>query len=237
MKILWQTAFAFGVLFLVMRLLGKREVARGTFWQFSSAIALGSMAADLALDGVHGIWVKAGTMLLWGGITFAFGLMTLNNRWFRGLVDSKPTVVVHNGKILEQAMASERFHLEGLMEAMRQKQVTSMSDVEFAILETSGKVSIIKKSQKQPVTPADLNIPTPYVGLSTELVIDGKLIAQNLQQVGLSEEWLQQELLLRGIGDYRQVTLASLDSQGRLYVDLRHDPLGRYAHRPGDMGR
>ncbi|MCX7745323.1 MAG: DUF421 domain-containing protein [Clostridia bacterium] len=106
---------------------------------------------------------------------------------------------------------------------LRSQGVFNLSDVEFAMFEPGGKISIQKKSQKQPLTPSDLNIPTQYDGLPTNLIVDGSVLMDALQSLNLSKAWLYHHLGKQNIHDAAEVSLAQLDTKGNLYVDLKGD--------------
>jgi len=100
--------------------------------------------------------------------------------------------------------------------------VFNISDVEFAIMENNGKLSVLKKSQKQTVTPSDLNLPTAYIGLNKDLVIDGEIMKENLQDIHLDEGWLHSKIKSQGIEDIRDVFYAGLDTSGNLYISIKN---------------
>jgi len=106
---------------------------------------------------------------------------------------------------------------------LRQKNVFDIADVEYAILETDGELSVLLKSQKRPLTPADIQLPTKYEGVPSELVMDGEIIFQNLEQNNLDEQWLISELRKRGYNSPRDIVLATLSSDGQLYIDDKKD--------------
>ncbi|MFZ5816410.1 MAG: YetF domain-containing protein [Bacillota bacterium] len=234
LRAIGQAALSFLVIFVVVRLLGKMEVSQGRIWNFVSAIVLGSLGATMATTGIEGLAPLAVAIITWGFLTFTVSYIALKNRSLRSILEGKPTVIIQNGKILEEQAARNRYDMDRLVAELRQKQVASLSDVEFALLEVNGNLSVIFKSQARWVTPADLNLPTPYTGLSTELIVDGQVIRQNLAQVKLTEDWLRAELALRGIDSPSEVMLATLDTRGRLYVDVHRDRL-QSPQRPGDL--
>jgi uncharacterized membrane protein YcaP (DUF421 family) len=123
---------------------------------------------------------------------------------------------------MEDKMALARYSFVDLIEQLREKDVFSLSDVEFAVLETDGTLSVLKKSQAQPVTPADLNLSSEYQGLSVELISEGTILKQNLEQIGRDEKWLREELKKRGLR-LEQVAFGIQDTKGRLYLDLYKD--------------
>lgn len=123
-------------------------------------------------------------------------------------------------------MRKLRYPYIELMEQLRQANAWNIGDVEFAVYEQSGKLSVLLKSQKRPVTPHDLDVPTEYEGIETELITDGKIIEQNLAELGKDRIWLMTELEKQGIKNIEEVAFASLNTQGELYIDRYHDDLG-----------
>ena len=108
-----------------------------------------------------------------------------------------------------------------MLEQLRSKNISNISDVEFAILENSGKLSIIPKSQKRPLVPADMNLPTSYEGLPVTLIIDGHVFLKNLAKINLNEDWLKSELQKFGINHFKDVLFASLDTEGKLFYQTK----------------
>ncbi len=120
-------------------------------------------------------------------------------------------------------MARLNYTFDYLNQQLRQEKVFDISQVEFAVLEPSGELSIQLKSQNRPLTPKDIELPTGYEGVATEIVLDGQIVEKNLQRNGLSEDWLYKELNKKGIDDVKKVAFAALATNGNLYVDLFHD--------------
>jgi len=211
------------VLFIITRIMGKKSIAHLTFFDYIVGTAIGSIAAALTVDESikysHGII----GLVVWGVSAVIIAYISVKSIPGRRILGSTPTILVQNGKVLEKNLKKEKFNINDFLEELRLKGVFSVSDVEFAMLETNGQVSIQLKSQKQPVTPEDLSIPTQYKGLSAVLMIDGKIMHNNLKQVGLDENWLMAEMKRRGINSTDEVLLASLDTSGNLYIDTKGD--------------
>lgn len=220
-----QTSLAFFSILIFTRIIGKQQVSQLTFYDYINGVTFGSIAATIATDPRGNLWHHMMDLLIFAILTLLIGYVVLKNRPLRKMLDGEPTVVIHNGKILENNMRLMRYNLDDLAMQLRQKDIFNISDVEFAILESDGQLSVQPKSQKRMVTPADLNLPTSYEGLSSELIMDGKIIHQNLLQNNLTEEWLLQELANRGIRDVHEVMFCSLESDGSLYFDMRKDNL------------
>jgi uncharacterized membrane protein YcaP (DUF421 family) len=212
---------AFGVAVVVVRLIGKKEISQMTMWELVSAIALGSFTANIVAVKDTPIWEGIWVVVLWGALTIAVDWAALRSKRFRVALASTPVVLVANGQLQEDAMRQQRITLELLRSQLRTKNVFSLSDVEFAILEPSGKISVQLKSQKRPATPADLHVSTAYSGPATALIEDSQVLTENLQHVGLSREWLLGELARQGIADTSEVFYAELNTDGSLYIDRR----------------
>lgn len=158
-------------------------------------------------------------------LTVLFAFLSLKSLGFRKLVEGEPVIVIQNGKILEKNLLKLRYHSDDLEMQLREKGVFNFNEVEFAVLEPHGKLSVLKKTQHLPVTPQDLNLATKYKGMATEIIKDGDILEQNLVQNHLSREWLIQELKKRNINDPSQISYAALNTDGSLYIDVKNDNL------------
>lgn len=226
LEVTLQTLLAFAAILIYTRILGKQQVGQLTFFEYINGITFGSIAGVLATDiGVGRTLTHFVGLTIFAALTFSMGYLSLVSRPARKLISGEPTIVVHNGKILEQNMRKMRYNLDELLMQLRQKNIFNLGDVEYAILEPDGDLSVLPKSQKRPLTPADLNLPTEYEGISVELVEDGQIIHSNLEGLGLDENWLRQQLARHGVTDLNQVSLAVIDTQGHLYVDKKTDNL------------
>ena len=142
-------------------------------------------------------------------------------RWF----DGTPSILIQNGKIVEKNLKKVKFNVNDLLEELRVKDVFNIMDVEFAILETNGKLSVLKKAAMQPVTPTDMNLTTMNSSLFANVIMDGKLMRQNMEQLGIDEATLKKELTKNNINAVKDVLLACYDSNGVLFVDKKNaDP-------------
>lgn len=225
LKVALQTILAFFAVLIVTRILEKEQLSHLTYYEYVTGITLGSLAAGLAIDAV----IPAGAVLLalviFSALTYLMGYISLKNRVARKLLEGEPTIVVQNGKIMEKNMGRLRYNVDDLLVQLREKGYFNISDVEFAILEPHGKLSVLPKSSKKPVIREDLQIPSSYEGVGSELIMDGEIIYQNLKQNNLDEAWLINQLEKQGIHSPKDVMLASLDTQGNLYIDRKQDSL------------
>ncbi|GAB4259946.1 YetF domain-containing protein [Thermincola ferriacetica] len=222
---MFRSAFAFVALLVLARLVGRQQISELTFYHFVTGITIGSIAANMAGSLNIDVWPIFAALVTFVFLSILAGYVSLQNRPLRKLIQGEPTVVIHNGKVLEENMGLTRFTMDDLMSQLRLRGVFDISQVEFAILEPNGHLSVQLKSQYRPATPKDLGIATKYEGVPSELIVDGKLVEANLVQNNLSEEWLMQELEKKGVHTIGEVALAAINSQGELYVDLKEDKL------------
>lgn len=220
-----RAAAAFFLVMFLTRLIGKGQMGQLTVSDFVNAIAIGSIGANMATDHKENVIYYVIGIIVFGGLTYLSNYIALKSRPVRELLEGEPTVVIQNGKLLENNMRKMRYSVDNLLMQLREKDIFNIAQVEFAVAEPNGKLSVLPKSQHRPATPHDLQLPTKYQGMTSEIIMDGKIIRQNLQQNNLSEEWLMQELTKQNVADPKQVILATLDTDGNLYVDKYENSL------------
>ena len=216
-----RSTIAFFVLLFFVRLLGKQQVSQLTFFDYIVGITVGSIAATLSVQVNENTTATLAGMATWTILAILLAILGIQNVWVRKVTDGEATVVVENGKILDKNLQKIRIPIDELLSELRTQGVFSIADVEFAMFEPGGKFSVQKKSQKQPITPTDLNISTQYDGLPTNLIMDGAVLDDALHSLNLSKAWLHHQLAKQNITDITDITLAQLDTKGNLYVDLK----------------
>ena len=156
----------------------------------------------------------------------AVGYVALKSIHFRMLVDGEPKVVIQNGVIINKNMLREKYNIGDLLMQLRDKGIFDISEVDFAILEPNGKLSVLKKPQHCAVTLKDMNMIADYKGVMTELIIDGRIISKHLESIGKDIGWLQDQLNSRHIESIDNVIFAGYLSNGELYISMRNDSIG-----------
>jgi uncharacterized membrane protein YcaP (DUF421 family) len=214
------------VLFILTRIMGKKQISQLTYFDYVVGITIGSVAAELALEkNVHypeGII----SMLMLTLFPIVLSFISVKSNIARKIFDGTPKILVQNGKIVEKNLKNTQITVNDLLEELRINKVFNLGDVEFVILETSGRFSIQLKSNMQFTTPSDLNISTTYKGLCTNLIIDGKLVKDNLIYINKNNIWLINELQKQNISSIDEVLLAFLDTNNILHVDKKNsDPI------------
>ena len=208
------------VVLIVMRLMGKREI--GQLQPFELAIAI--MIADLASIPMteSGIPISSGISAIMGLLVshLVISLINIKSIKAREIICGKPRILIYRGKIDENALIKERFTLNELQERLRDRNVTNISDVEYAILETSGQVTVIQKPEKRNTIPEDFGIMPEYEGLPYDLVVDGKIMEQNLKELGKDYNWLEKEVRKFGYLP-EEALLVTIDGKGQFFCQRK----------------
>lgn len=224
-----QTLVSFVVLLFLTRLLGKQQVSQLTFYEYLNGITFGSIAANVATDDLANAPDHLIGLVSYGLLTLAVSRMALKNRKFRKMVAGEPVVVIQDGNILEDNLREMNMNLDELTMLLRAENIFDYKELELAIIEQSGALSVLKKPAYQGVTRKDLHIREKSKGLAVEVIIDGQIIYENLRAMDLDGRWLVEQLRQRKIANTSQVCLATVNKQQKLQIDLFDDVI------PGQM--
>lgn len=204
-----------------LRLMGKRQIGQLQPSELVVAMMISELASipmeNVGTPLVNGI-IPILTLMI-AEATFSF--LTLKSRRVRKIISGSPTVLIEKGRVLEKEMERLRFNIDDLMEELRTNGYANLMDVEYAIIETNGMLSIIPKSNKRPVTPADLNLSIEYEGLPFLLIADGVVNQMALKSANLTEEWLREKLKTFQVSNIKEVFIAYLDTAGNLFVQKK----------------
>lgn len=209
-------------LLLLTKLMGQRVIGRLSLFDFVIAVSVGSILGGVLSSSTVDMTGPAITLAALAVFHILISVISLKHSKARRVLEDEPIVIIQNGQFLENAMKKARFNVDDVMAQLREKGYFYPHQVEFAVLEHDGKLSVLPKSQNRPVSAADLGLGTAYEGFPTVLVEDGNVIQDNLRLIHLSEEWLDTELTRRGIESADEVLLAVIDTQGRLYYSLKN---------------
>ena len=205
---------------IVMRLMGKREI--GQLQPFELVISI--MIADLASIPMTdpGVPIFNGVVPILGLLAMHLLITVLNIKSvnIRKFTCGKPTILIYRGRIDEEALKKERFTVSELQERLRGKDVFNLGDVEFAILETNGEVSVILKPNKRNATPEDFSIEPDYEGLPYDLIVDGKIMYDNLNKIGKDERWLLKQIVKFKVTP-DNVLIATMDGKGNFFCQKK----------------
>jgi uncharacterized membrane protein YcaP (DUF421 family) len=213
-----RTTISFTLLILLTRLLGRKALSQMTFFDFTVVISFGSVAANIGIGQTPSFHSSVTVLICLGLLGTLSGFLHIKHLGFRKLVNSEPLVIMQNGDIVLSNMRKARMTLGELTSMLRDKNVFNINEVHYAIIENNGTLSILPKAINKPLTPKDMQMNPIDEGLTKDIIIDGKLMYENLNSTKLTEEWILNELKKKGIYKVEDVFFAALDSTGKLYV-------------------
>lgn len=210
------------IVLIVMRLMGKREI--GQLQPFELVISI--MIADLASIPMTntGVPIFNGIIPILGLLAMHLLITVLNMKSvnIRKITCGKPNILVYRGKIDEEALKKERFTVSELQERLRGKEIFNLGDVEFAILETNGEISVVQKPNKRNTIPEDFNINPEYEGMPYDLIVDGKIMYENLKKIGKNEKWLENQIKKFNTTE-QNVLIATIDGKGNFFCQEKEN--------------
>jgi uncharacterized membrane protein YcaP (DUF421 family) len=216
-----RTIILYLLVVIIMRIMGKRQIGELQPFELVIAIMLSELAAvpmqDTGIPLINGV-IPILTLM---SLQILISLLTLKSQFFRKIICGLPCTLIQNGTVNEKELLKQLLNLDDLMEDLRMAGYLNISDIEYAILENSGKLSIIPKFTKGPVTKEDMKLKGTEEKLPIGIILDGKLNEKNLQISGYNLSWLMKNLKLNKIEKISDVFIAMLDSKGNLYIRRR----------------
>lgn len=209
------------VLFALTRLMGKKQISQLTPFDYIVGISIGSIAGDMSVDKQISIFDGVTSMITWAIFPVLISFVSVHSIIVRRMLDGVPTILIQNGKIIEKSLKKTKLTVNDLLEELRGKDVFNIVDVDCAILETSGKLSVLLKASRQAITAADMNLSPQNQNICANIIIDGKMMKENMKQMNINETWLNNELGKNNIGSASEVMLATCDANHILHVDRK----------------
>ncbi len=221
--VMFRTLILFTLVIISMRIMGKRQIGQLQPYELAVLIMVSALAAvpmeDIAIPLFYSIIPI--TLLVVFQVFTSYAAQ--RSEKVRSVVCGRPSIIIQNGKIIESELRTMHLNINDLLEQLRICGYHNITDVEFAIFETNGDLSIIPKSQCRPLQPRDLQIETGYEGVPHPLIVDGNINHENLGKTGLDLLWLQNEMNKLGVGDPKDVLFATLDTEGQLFVQRKEE--------------
>ncbi|GGH83938.1 uncharacterized membrane protein YcaP (DUF421 family) [Pullulanibacillus pueri] len=208
----------FFALLILTKIIGRSSIAEATPFDFVSTLVLGEFVGNALFSDDVDPWKMLYSIFFWGILILVIDFITLKINKSRGIFESEPSIVINNGIIDRATLKKTKVDMNRLQAMLREKNVFSIREIEHAIIEPNGKLSIIKKPIYDTVSKGDLNVPIKSVSLPITLVSDGVLIKQNFPLIGRDVEWLKAEIKKRNIHDIRNVMFAEWREEDGLFV-------------------
>ena len=206
LQIVFSTVVSAAVLFAIAKISGHKQVAQLDFFDYISGITIGSMAAELATE-LEDPWKPLTALIVYGSIAVALRVLTTKRQKSRKYVNGTPTIIMDRGKLYRENMKKAKLDLSEFMLMCRQDGYFDLNDIQTAVYEYDGKLSVLPVSAKRPVTPSDLNLSPAQETICTEVIMDGRILDENLKRMGLNIEWLQKRLTEQGYKSAEEVFL------------------------------
>lgn len=223
--VLIRGVIGFFFMLVLARLMGKRQITQITYFDYIVGITIGSLAAELTFSPYIRMSNFLIGMTIWAVIPIIISKVELKSFRFRTLMEGTSTTIIKDGQILEENLRKEDLTVDETMLLLRKKDVFKLSDVQSAILEKNGELTVMKKSELEPLTPKDIGMVVEKESTPCIAIIDGNLMEKTLTDYGYTKEWLLGEVMKQGARSFSDVFLAQVDSMGNVYVDLYHDKL------------
>ncbi len=202
-------------LFLIAKIMGHKQMAQLDFFDYITGITIGSIAAELATE-LEAPWKPLIAMVIYGAVAFALTLLAHKFPKTRKYVNGTPTIVMDNGKIYRENMKKAKLELSEFMVLCRQEGYFNINDIQTAIFEYNGRITILPKSEKRPLTPKDMNITPEKAEIDTEIIMDGRVLHENLKRLGLNLTWLEKELEKQRYKSAKEIYLGICDKENKL---------------------
>ncbi|WP_337032436.1 DUF421 domain-containing protein [Paenibacillus illinoisensis] len=235
---IFRTILMYFIVYGAIRVMGKREIGKLSMFDLVVSIMLAEIAAFVIEDTdkplSHGIVPMVTVLVVQIGMAF----LSLKSRRLRLMIDGKPTVLISKGTLHRDEMRKQRYNLDDLLLQLREQNIDSIGEVEFAILETTGKLTVIpmnNSSSGQGYSSSQNNMKKPrqdkidgfqnikYEGLPLPLIMDGKVQDQNLELIQKTRFWLKNQIQQKGVLDFKDVFICSIDHNGKVFVSLKDD--------------
>lgn len=224
LEIILRTFTSFLLLWIFVQVLGKQIIAQKTYHLYIASITIGAIAGNLAFNIKVKFLYFIISLTIMGFLVFTLNVIAVKNRRFRKWIAGKPVTIIENGQMLEKSMEHLSYSIESLKQALRGKGIFNIEEVEYAILEIDGSLSVLKKPPYQNITKQDVTILPKAETMPVELIYNGKILFENLSKHNYEEIWLMTELKKRNLV-LADISYAVVGSKGNLYIDLFQDQL------------
>ena len=219
-KIVLSSLLSYAALFLSAKLIGRKQVSQLDFLDYITGITIGSIGAELATD-LENMWKPLVAIAVYALITWLLSLMNQKSLRARKFSNGSPTIVMDNGKLYRGNMKKAKLELSEFMVMCRQQGYFDLSAIQTAVFEYNGKLSILPVSDRRPVTPEDMKLAPEQERIFTEVIMDGRILEENLKRMGRDAAWLDKQLRAQGIGGAGEVFLGLCDAELNLSCYLK----------------
>lgn len=214
-KVILTSVLSAVALFIIAKVMGHKQMSQLDLFDYVTGITIGSIAAELATE-LERPWKPLIAMVVYGIITVILTTVTSKIPRMRKFINGTPTIVLNNGKLYRKNMKKAKLDLSEFMVLCRQEGYFNLNDIQTAIFEYNGRLTVLPKATKRPVNPTDMNLVPHAEKICTEVIMDGRILHDNLKRMGLDVNWLQKELEVQGYKTVKQIFLGVCDDNNQL---------------------
>lgn len=207
---------------ILSKLIGIKIISQMNFFDFIMGVSVGSMIAKIIIDKDHVVFSGIIALIIFTMLTIATSYLNLKSYTTRKIINAKTLILIENGRIINKNMKKLRISINELMMKLREKDVFNLEDVQFAIMESNGQLSVLIKANKKPITPYDMNLKVKSFSLINDIIIDGKIIDKNLEIAGIDKKWLHSELKRKSINNIEDIFYAGIDQNKNLIISEKY---------------
>ena len=214
-KVILTSLLSAAALFIIAKIMGHKQMSQLDFLDYITGITIGSIAAELATE-LEKPWKPLIAMLIFGAVTFGLSVLSSKLPRTRKFINGTPTIIMDNGKLYRNNMKKAKLDLSEFMVMCRQEGYFNLNDIQTAIFEYNGRLTILPVSSKRPVNPADMNLSPQPEYICTEVIMDGRILEENLKRKGLDRTWLQKQLEEQGYNTAKEIYLGVCENNNKL---------------------
>ena len=219
--IIFRSIVTYFVLLYFTRVMGRKQLSQVTYFHYIVGITIGSIAGEASVNNIKisDLLISIAILSL---LTILISEITLKNIKLRLLIDSEPLLIIDKGKVIYKNMKKARYNIGDLLMQLRNKDVFYITDVEIAILEPDGKLSVLKKAEQTTVTVGDMNIKKSKTGMMVDIVLDGNILSSHLSLIQKDEKWVMSQLKTRNIDNIKDVIFAGVQPDEQIYIVTKY---------------
>lgn len=210
--------FSLVTLFLVTKMIGKKQVSELSLFDYVISISIGNFAAEMTMNLDSQVLNGFVSLVIFGSIATIVAILTMKSVILRRFFMGTPTIVIQNGTFVLKNLKKIKFDMNDFLETARSAGFFDISQIKYAIMEADGKISFLPKEEYLPVTNKDMNLKPSNQGLCANVIIDGKIMKKNLENINKDESWLIKNLKIKGYNDLKDILLATIDVNEKLVV-------------------
>ena len=212
-------------LFLVIKVLGKKQISELNIFDYIIGLSLGNIAAEMTVNDDITIIEGILSMSVYGIFSLFVSFITEKSIWARRLITGEPVIIMENGKISREQLKKCKIDINDLLQDARESGYFSISEINYAIMEPSGKISFLPKNKYHPVTPSDMNLKLDESGIDANLILDGNIMEENIKTIGHDKNWLINRLKKEGYNEPSDLLLVTCDNKEKLSIYTKNEKI------------